>query len=526
MKLNLSYISSVIFRVLPTVKYNFDILNYLYYDKEITNYFKNVRILQEYPGLSAIFSSHGFDMSLYHQIVSEAKNTKRSFLSNIKEASLLYCNPKKNLKLCGLTQSHLNFISYRFKLDVFDSNSGTFKRPSTQDVLDSVNLSASQGLPNPYLKKRDVISDIQGVLSSFNSKRLKFSDIFSYPSAIFMRSQIRSSGLKFRLVHAVQAKQQAIESFFYMYFSSALTKESSITIGFTQLEVSQLMKKYDPYYTYCFDYSKWDILRQPVLSVISFELIRNCLPLDRFESKVLTMCRNYYLTLPSFHPSIELKRRSIGTVSGSGFTSLDNSLCNWVHMCVVIFDYCEIKGLDPYNFNFKINTSGDDLIFGSNIEIDPELFILLSKKRFNSILRLECDVSKPGTSDYFFLGSNWKNGFPFRSEKVLVCSTIFGSGNFPKMSTEELFQSRFFEVFGNTSDTLFYWKRIRLYKKPLKRLFFFNELFSPFRSGNQFSMRNRLLLSRIETFRKKDSRGFWYSTPLTDNVISSLWQMR
>jgi hypothetical protein len=162
---------------------------------------------------------------------------------------------------------------------------------------------------------------------------------------------------------------------------------------------------------------------------------------------------------------------------------------------------------------------GDDLLIGFNkLELDFESFSKIIKKRFDMDIELEMDMSSSGTDVCFFLGSKWISGVPIREESHLVASVCFGSGNFPKMSQNLLFQSRFFEVFGNSGDCGKYWKRFNL---PISdRLYFFNELSSPHKFGTS---KRRLSQDKSS---KKDVRGYWFSTDFNIHTIDSLWRNR
>jgi len=65
----------------------------------------------------------------------------------------------------------------------------------------------------------------------------------------------------------------------------------------------------------------------------------------------------------------------------------------------------------------------------------------------------------------------------------MMASVIFGSGNYPKMSDEELFQSRYFEVFGNSADCGEIWRKVGRTRKVLRRVYVFKELINPHRFG-------------------------------------------
>lgn len=520
------YIKTVIHRVLPNMSYQFKEILFLYQNRAIKNYFKNFRKIQEYPNLYDIFKRSGFDMSLADKVRLTVESSKIIFKKNLLEYYKSTVAISKNLKMCRITPNKINFLSNLFLKQVLRTdilNKSVFIKPTIMDLLNAVNKTASMGLPYPSIKKREILNHLNLHLEKFYQGNLKPSELFRYPSAVFVRSQIRSSDLKIRLVHAVEAFQQILENFYYQYFVSALPLDSCICLGRTQSQIGEIVKAYDNMYCYSFDYKSWDNTRQQVLSVISFELLRSALPLSEYEDKILVNLRNLFLTLPIFHPLIPLSKRSVGTVSGSGFTTLDNSLCNWVLTNLLLYEYSSIKGVDISTLSYQLHILGDDVIVGTTQPLDIAILTNIAKRDYGATLKLECEPAMPGTSKCNFLGSSWENGVPFRPEKLLVASVLFGSGNFPYMTTNELFQSRFIEIFGNSGDCTQYWKRLN--RPLLRRLFFFNELSAPFRFNTKASKRfHEISLNRVNT--KVDSRGFWFNANYNIDTLSDLWRSR
>jgi hypothetical protein len=517
----LSYYNSVIFRVLPNIKYHFKHLERVLKSKKVKSYFKSVRKIQPYPGVYNYLKAHGFDMSLADDIMSYRDRTQEVFLQNIKDLHLLISNVKSHRGLCGINKHHLRFIESEVFAKLFPSHR-TAIIPDLGSVYDAIRFSTSSGLPQPWLRKRDIKFQLLDLLKLLYSKELKIEDILGWPSATFLRNQIRTSGLKMRVIHAVNASQLVIESFYYKVFSSLICSDSCITMGLTQIQISERVSQYKDLYTYSVDYSKWDQTRQPILSIISFDILCQLCGFSEYLLKICNFLRNYYLTLPMYHPSVELTRRYIGTVSGSGFTSLDNSICNFLVVAITIYDYCRHENLNPYKFYYKLNTSGDDLLLGFKEPINFELFSRLANNRFGCVMKLEIEVQAPGKNCCFYLGSKWIDGKPFREQKTLVASVIFGSGNFPRMTTEKLVASRFIEVFGNSADCGSYFKRFRGKLDIKKRLFFFSELYTPFRTGNE----ERIKLIKPISGQAISSRGFWYTRTEHHDDLNDTWSTR
>jgi hypothetical protein len=403
------YILSVYKRVLPNITYDFSSYYYLYSDKDIRSYFKGIRVINEYPGLYQIFKNRGFDMSLADKVRKTRKRSKDIFFENISMLLKLSSNPSTRFEV-KLDDGVLDFLTYRFKIDFLGGGDlPTFEYPSWEQVLYAVNKTASSGLPNPFIKKRDFIHDFHSIYNSILSGKFKHSDVFRFPAAAFLRSQIRLSDLKIRIVNAVEKYQGFVESIYYNWFMNGYKKiqqKSCICIGLTQHEISEVVQQYKHLNTYSIDYKKWDLKRPQIISIISFCVLEYCLPVNNYHLKILRSLRNYYLTMPIFHPQFELIRRHRGTISGSGFTSLDNSICNWVLTTMSVYFYCKQKGIDPYSINYKLSILGDDLLIGFNdLILDFSSLVKIIKKRFDMDIELEMDMSESGSDICFFLGS-------------------------------------------------------------------------------------------------------------------------
>jgi len=519
--LNKRSIFSILLRVLPNVHYDYSVFSSLSSNKELVRYFKSIRRMNEYPKLYDIFKRCGFDMSLSDQLRIERDTVKEGFYRSISKVIESYRSPFSPQRFRFLKEEQLLYIE-SFIEEIVPMGS-EFVCPTELDLVNALNKRASSGLPHPYLKKLDFVSTCIATFRLFKSGTLNVSEVVKYPAAAFMRLQIRNSGLKYRVVNAVSVVHQFLESYYYLYFMSAIKRQklsSSISIGLTQSEVSTLVSEFTEYNTYSIDYNGWDIYRPQILSVISFEIVRNFLALNSYEDRVFKYLRNIYLTLPLYHPDFEFLRRNRGTVSGSGFTSMDNSICNWILTKICLYEYCKIKGIDPYRYNHRIKVCGDDLLLGvKDNSFDFDLYSKVVLDKFGMIIRLEDTVAPIGVNSCFYLGSKWINGLPSRPERLMVASVIFGTGDFPYMSTNELLQSRFFEIFGNSSDTSKYWKRLKI--PILNRRFVFNELVNPHR----FSADKRSDF-KIPGNRDKDRRGFWvnYNTELSD--LDYIWSTR
>lgn len=525
--LKIFQIKTILFRIIPNISFQSkEGYTLLLKNKMIQSYFKGGSRPQEYPGLFKIFEDAGFDMSLSKTLRNTLPNARKLFLKNLQEKFSSFSNRKNFKGMCVISQQELDFAVLTLERLVFPDGMKRFKTPILNELLAGVKWSASMGLPKPWIKKRDLVSTLDAIYRDFMKQELSITNLFKYPTAAFVRYQIRGSGLKARVVEAINAYISFIESWYMLMFKSALNNEiSSICIGLPQSVIQRRIMALDHYYVYSIDYSKWDELRQPVLSIIGFEWMCDLLPLTKYQQLTLRNLYRNYLTTVMFHPTISYGKRYIGTVSGSGFTSVDNSICNHILISIILHAYFKSNGINPKTVDFKLLVCGDDLVLASPIELDIERIFRMSEARFGVKMRLECPTSGPGSSQVVFLGSTWNNHLPFRDEKILVASVIFGSRNFPMMTIDELLQSRFIEIFGNVSNTRFYFDKLK--RKLRSRFFFFYELYRPEIVPN-FEDTRSYIIGNIDSLRKSssDTRGFWYNTNLNKIDLDHLWSTR
>lgn len=534
--LNFEYISSVIFRVLPNIKWKTSDYSFYYNDKTIKNYFSRVYPINEYKSITKYFINAGFDMSLYEKVKIDMLDYKTKLLESASTAQEVYTNKSGFLWMCKVKRKHVDFLNHKINDELLCFQKGKDKmhfyncKPTIDDILLQVNKKASTGMPAPWIRKRDTMLKLKEFLIKFYNRELHFKDFNFSPSATLFRISVRGSGVKFRVVHCVQSLMAIIESYYRMFFCNMLPADyETIFLGKMQVDISKLSKKYSSYYIHSVDHVKWDIYRQPILSVMFFSILENSLPLSNYEIKILRILRNIYLTMPSFHTSLPTLHRWIGTVSGSSFTTLDNSICNWLCVYIILFD---MYGEDELNkMKIKVVVHGDDLLIFSKVEINMDKFFQYLKDKFNMTAKMECKVSKPKKPEFFFLGSFWKNHKPRRSEKLLVALVLFGSTNFDRMSETMLLQSRFFEIFGNSSQCQFFWDKLcskNSIKPPdiHKRLYHFRDIRRDFEGGPKRLDLGEAININGALSHQKTSRGYFYKRIWNYDEMKNLWKLR
>jgi hypothetical protein len=245
-----------------------------------------------------------------------------------------------------------------------------------------------------------------------------------------------------------------------------------------------------------FDVKGFDNSVPSLVIIACFKIFENLVPLSPYRRKILIWLRNYFVTLPLFHPTLSMVSRQKGITSGSGFTTVIGSMCMYFMHCVTFYRYAKSVGINLNRITLRIVVSGDDSIVSTSQYIDEKAYAKLMKEIFGIELELEF-LSKPGDSQIGFLGSIWKDGVPFREVNRMFGRIAFGSPNFPEMTEHEMFCSRCFEILGHVGDFDEIWKTFRI---PMsRRLFRFSEL-----SYHNVKFQE---LSK----QSQDNRGFWVS---------------
>lgn len=200
-----------------------------------------------------------------------------------------------------------------------------------------------------------------------NSKRLDIEKLdIIFPEAVpltaaFVRSQITNSGLKLRLVFAVGIVFVSIESYFNLILKSVIMNCKSGAIhGYTQPEIAQLNLGATRYHTLCIDYSLFD-LRIPSFVIASVShLAVLVMQLNRWESSIFLGSVAWFIKMPVFHPILEYSDKFKGLPSGSGYTSIIGSMCNYYMLSIAIRRYAKLNGIYLHSDSYFLLVSSDD----------------------------------------------------------------------------------------------------------------------------------------------------------------------
>lgn len=293
------------------------------------------------------------------------------------------------------------------------------------------------------------------VLNDINFETFSFADYiklgFIVPlTAAFSRNQITNSGLKTRLVFAVCWTFVVVETYFNLIATSLSKAVGGTAIhGYTQLQIQKLTYVSKNYHVLCIDYVKFD-QKIPTFVLCSVGLlIVQVICLVGYQKTLFIECFSFFMICPVFHPTLSYKPKLKGLSSGSGFTSFFGSCCNCYMLSIATMRYCNQHNIPLHKLKSFKFVSSDDTMLVTSFYIDFKKFSKILSDAFGVKIELESQ-SKPNHSRIFFLGSEWINHKPYRNINRMLARIIFGNSNQPFLTDTELFQSRCFEILGNT----------------------------------------------------------------------------
>jgi hypothetical protein len=333
-------------------------------------------------------------------------------------------------------------------------------------------------------------------------------------TAAFKRFQITSKAMKARLVFCLTYSINVCEATFdFMLKQMFEHPRCPLVHGKTQLELSELISSHQKYYCLSFDATEFDMRVPGEIIVMAFNYMAMSLGLSEgsYFRHLLNDIRDLNLCMPVFHPVLELTDRKRGINSGSGLTSSLNSFCMYLMHTLALMEYCNMHKINIFRVVTITFVSGDDSLIFTSFKINPDVYVKIFKRKFDMDLELE-GMSEPSVDEAFFLGSEWRQGKPFRNIDRMFARILFGSPNLPHFSNPHLlFCSRAYEILGNVSNFEGIW---RTFHVPMSdRIFRFSEL-------ADFHMKAKLRNADL-----LDKRGFW-ETRDPRLGLDSVWTTR
>jgi hypothetical protein len=179
-------------------------------------------------------------------------------------------------------------------------------------------------------KKGEYYDLVRDTVDRLRREEFDFSEV-NFPAIIFRRIQAsKKYGYKDRQVYGPTLLFTVIEMMFGLDFTDYLmeTKDSDIRYGDTNLVTQKLIKDLSKYYKVPVDFASFDQTIPSEVIFTSLALIRSCMDLSDYESKIFTSIIGYVVAAPIYCESTGLVNRQRGIISGSYFTNCVDSMVN------------------------------------------------------------------------------------------------------------------------------------------------------------------------------------------------------
>lgn len=165
------------------------------------------------------------------------------------------------------------------------------------------------------------------------------------------------------------------------------------------MQISSVMKTMKPFYTYTFDYSKFDQTVPLELQLLACRTIRNLLDIRGLEQWWDAMQTNL-IKGAVYHPRFGgVLQRKRGLLSGSYFTNIIGSLVNIILLCYALV--C----IQQQSIVRKIFVHGDDFVIACDKPLNTSEFRKVIESFGMSINESKVGSSNPGDDRTHFLGS-------------------------------------------------------------------------------------------------------------------------
>lgn len=223
-----------------------------------------------------------------------------------------------------------------------------------------INKQSSSGHPY-YRKKKHCYDIVEKTINSIINHSVD-PEIFTRPCVTHRVLQPGIGECKNRFIYCVPIEITVIEMVFGLdiIFDFQSNSSTPIKLGSTQSELHKyIMKSKRGKNSAAGDYSKFDSTLPKHMLYTSLHLIKSMLELDPYLSRLFDIMATYIVESNIFHPATGFTRRNRGLISGSFFTNLVDSICNWY---IVEYSSFNNTGVStPESLSYSV--SGDDSVF-------------------------------------------------------------------------------------------------------------------------------------------------------------------
>lgn len=415
----------------------------------------NVRPKTVFPPLAKFFEQHGIISSSVEQIQSEFPVPRDSLTEAFKQLDQVAVPVKGRLDRQTVRDAVKCSLNLLFPNGVPSLNICI----DTEVLISKVNKRANFGYPHLDKKKGDLIDELDDVLRKIVSGGVSLRAFSELPITIFTRWQFRDSKLKLRLVYCVSAYIILFEMLYHHSLAEWFSTNSTCyVVGKTRKEVSSLMRIHKQNYTYCLDYSKFDLrLRHEFISLsfgivlLTYKDVIKSTYLDNFVYVV-----HYFMYGCLFHPLYRegsLSHRERGVPSGSQFTNLIDSIASVIVICYALVKTRQIWKLSV------LQVHGDDLVLSSKVKINLEQICQVLEE-VGMVISIEKSTFFDRNVDKVdFLGYTWDEGLPIGDFDNMVLQALTIQMYEIDLPLKDKLQAMVYTIFGNDSRLVTFWKR-------------------------------------------------------------------
>lgn len=238
----------------------------------------------------------------------------------------------------------------------------TRRKPITSPKLiwKMMNKQSSAGYPY-HKQKKNYYPIVEKICSDVINGTVDM-EIFTRPCVTHRVLQPGDGQIKNRWIYCVPIEVTVIEMIFGLdiIFDFQRKPNCPIKLGSTQVELHQYIQRNKKgKKSAAGDYSKFDSTIPKWLMYCAFHIIKHMLDLNDYESKLFDVMAMYIIECNIYHPHTGFTKRGRGLISGSFYTNLIDSICNW-YIIEYSFNCCSKQNRRN---SFSYSVSGDDSVF-------------------------------------------------------------------------------------------------------------------------------------------------------------------
>lgn len=275
----------------------------------------------------------------------------------------------------------------------------SFRPLGLPDAANLAGKSTSSGFPD-YVKKSSIVEE-----ATITAERLIFEGDDSFkdlPVTLSWRTQIRKSGIKYRLIWLVPFVIIIYEMMLFYPIIALITSlaVTSYCVGNVFPQLANRYNRLQEYeYIYSLDYESYDSSISPFFINLFFSFCKEHIGLSPTENWIFECVRRFHLNalvITGYEEEAYMFRKRNGLLSGSVITNFLGSFVNLFIICYFLLDH----GISPVQG--QISVMGDDCLFGLNDFYSMEYVTEYFEKKFGiKVSFKKSDIYSRGEPIYF-----------------------------------------------------------------------------------------------------------------------------